>query len=65
MRSNYIIIILYIEKFFVLFKSISDLEACLDYCEDPTRSYEKLNFCFPAQTELSYWLRIQCKYLFS
>ena len=33
-------------------KSVSDLKAFLDYFEDPARSCENLNFCFPAQTEL-------------
>ena len=36
------------------FKGVSDLKACLDYCEDRARSCENLNFCFPAQTELFY-----------
>ena len=30
-------------------KGAFDLKACLDYCEDPVRSGENLNFCFPAQ----------------
>ena len=29
------------------YKGVSDLKACLDFCED-------LNFCIPAQTEESY-----------
>jgi hypothetical protein len=32
------------------FKGVSDLKACLNYCEYPRRSCEKSNFCFPAQT---------------
>jgi hypothetical protein len=35
-------------------KGVSDLKARLDYCEDPTRSCENLNFCFPAQTDPFY-----------
>ena len=27
-------------------KGVSDLEAYLDYCEDPAGSCEKSNFCF-------------------
>ena len=30
-------------------KGDSDLKARLDYCEDPGRSFENLNFCFPAK----------------
>ena len=32
-------------------RGVSDLKACLEYCEHPARSCEHLNFCFPAQTE--------------
>ena len=35
-------------------KDISYLNTYLDYCEDLTRSYEILIFCFPAQTEWFY-----------
>ena len=31
-------------------EGVSDLKARVDYCEDPTRSREDLNLCFPAQT---------------
>ena len=34
-------------------KGVSDLKYCLDYCENPARSCENLNFCFLAQTELT------------
>ena len=32
-------------------KGVSDLKACLDYCEDPARRCENLIYFFPAQTE--------------
>ena len=35
-------------------KGVSDLKVRLDYCEDPARSCENYNFCFPAQTEPFY-----------
>ena len=35
-------------------RGVSDLKAHLDYCEDPARSCENLNFNFPAQTEMFY-----------
>ena len=43
---------------FVTGKDVSDLEICLDFCEDPGRSGQNLNFCFPAQTELFYRLKV-------
>ena len=30
-------------------KDDSDLKACLDYCEDSARSFEKLKIGFPAK----------------
>jgi len=39
-------------------KGVSDLKACLEYCEDPIRSCEKLFSC--KKTEPFYWLRSQC-----
>ena len=41
-----------INTYQIFFKDVSDLKACLDYCEDPARIGENLNFCFPVQTEL-------------
>ena len=35
-------------------KGSYELKARLDYCEDPARRCENLNFCFPVQTELLY-----------
>ena len=32
-------------------KGAYELKARLDYCEDPARSCEKFNTCFPAQTK--------------
>ena len=33
----------------LLSNRVSNLKACLDYCEDPAWSCEDLNFCIPAQ----------------
>ena len=38
----------------MLIKGVSDLKDRLDYCEDPARSCEILNFYFPARTEMFY-----------
>ena len=35
-------------------RGVSDLKARLDYCADPARSCEILNFYFPARTEMFY-----------
>ena len=35
-------------------KGVSDLKYCLDYCEDPARSCENLNFCFHDQKDPFY-----------
>jgi hypothetical protein len=32
---------------------VSDFKARLDYCEDPARSCENVDFIFPAQTKRS------------
>ena len=32
-------------------RDVYELKARLDYCEDLARICEKLNFCFPFQTE--------------
>ena len=34
-------------------KGISDSKAHMDYCEDPARGCENLNFCFPAKKSCS------------
>ena len=36
------------------FRGVSDLKACLDYCEDPARFCENPNSCFPAKTQSLY-----------
>ena len=35
-----------------ILKGISDIKACLDYCEDPVGSFENLNLCFSVQASL-------------
>ena len=32
-------------------EGVSDLKARMDYREDPAKSCENLNLCFPAQTQ--------------
>ena len=41
-----------INTYQIFFKDVSDLKACLNYCEDPRRCYENLSFRLPAQTIL-------------
>jgi hypothetical protein len=37
------------EGILISIKGVSDLKARLDYCKDPARNCENLDFCFPSQ----------------
>ena len=42
-----------INTYQIFFKDVSDLKACLDYCEDPARSSENLNIRYTFRIELN------------